>query len=109
MECPYLRRVLGENFTELADLPLGSVADPDMLDIQIRGGGGGGGHPDPGLRGMPSLEKIFFRPFGPQFGLKIRGGGGWERPSPTFATEVVIVWGGSPYSFAGMKPWKSFT
>ena len=64
MECPYLRRVLGENFTELADLPLGSVADPDMLDIQIRGGGGGevggGGHPDPGLRGMPSLEIFFF-------------------------------------------------
>ena len=43
VECPYLRRVLGENFTELADLPLGSVADPDMLDIQIRGGAGGGG------------------------------------------------------------------
>ena len=39
------------------------------------GGGGGGGHPDPGLRGMPSLEKKFFRPFGPQFDLKIREGG----------------------------------
>ena len=52
---------------------------------------------------MPSLEKKFFRPFGPQFDLKIRGGG----PSRTSTTEV--VWGGSPYSFAGMKPWKSFT
>ena len=47
------------------------MADPDL---QIRrGGGGGGGHPDPELRGG-SLKKKF-RPFGPQFGLKIRWGG----------------------------------
>ena len=33
----------------------------------------GGGHPDPEIRGMPGLQKIFFRPFASQFGLKIRG------------------------------------
>ena len=43
------------------------VADPDF---QIRLGGGGGG------RGG-GLQKKCFRPFGPQFGLKIRG-----RPGP---------------------------
>ena len=37
----------------------GDSADPDL---QIRGG--------PGLQ-----KKFFFRPSGPQFGLKIRGGG----------------------------------
>ena len=41
------------------------------------GGEGGGGHPDPEIRGMPCLKKIFFRPFASQFGLKIRG-----RPPP---------------------------
>ena len=38
--------------------------------------GGGGGHPDPEIRGgggRRSQEK-FFRPFRPQFGLKIEGG-----------------------------------
>ena len=34
------------------------------------GGGGGGGHPDPEIRWGG-----FFRPFGPQFGLRIRGWG----------------------------------
>jgi len=38
------------------------VADPDL---QIRGGGGG----------EASLKKMFLQPFGPHFGLKIRGGG----------------------------------
>ena len=42
-------------------------------DIQITGGG----HPE--IREMPGLNKNFFRPFGPQFGLKIRGEG---RPGP---------------------------
>ena len=51
------------------------VADPDL---QI--GGRGGGHPDPEIRGKPGLKKIFFRPYGPQFGLKIRGGGGGGGP-----------------------------
>ena len=47
---------------------IASVADPDP---QIRGGGG---PPDPEIRGG-GFQKPFFRTFGPQFGLKIRGAG----------------------------------
>ena len=43
-----------------------TVADPDR---QITGGG----HPDPEIEGGGGLKKSFLRPFGPQFGLKIRG------------------------------------
>ena len=44
------------------------VADPEL---QKRGVGGG--HPDPEIRGGGGrAENLFFRPFGPQFGLKIR-------------------------------------
>ena len=39
------------------------------------GGGGGSGHPDTEIRGGPGLKKFCFRPFGPQFGLNIMGGG----------------------------------
>ena len=44
-------------------------------DLQIRGRPG---HPDPEVREGEggSLKKTFFLPFGPQFGLKTRGGGG---------------------------------
>ena len=45
-----------------------AVAD---RDLQIRRGGG---HPDPEMRVGPVLKKIYFRPFGPHFRLKIRGG-----------------------------------
>ena len=40
------------------------------------GGGalGGNDHPDREMRGA-AVSKKFFRPFGPQFSLKIRGGG----------------------------------
>ena len=31
----------------------------------------GGGHPDPEIREEPGLNKIFFLPFGSQFGLKV--------------------------------------
>ena len=42
-----------------------AVPDPDL---EIRGGGrGAGGHLDPLIK-----KKNFFRPFGPQFDLKIR-------------------------------------
>ena len=40
---------------------LTTVPDPDL---EIKGGGGGNGR-----------RSHFFRPFGPQFGLKIRGRG----------------------------------
>ena len=61
-----------------------SVAD---LDLQIRGWGGGGrgGHPDPEIRESPVSKKILLGPFGPQFGLKMGGGGG----SPGSATAYV--------------------
>ena len=45
----------------------------------------GAAHPDPEIRGRLGLKKIFFRTFGPQFGLKIgvRGGGtGFLGPLP---------------------------
>ena len=54
------------------------MADPDF---QIRGGGGG--NPDPEITGGPGLQKIFFRPFGPHFGLKIRRGGGADPLGPS--------------------------
>ena len=48
------------------------MPDPD-LEIT---GGGGGDQPDPPLdKGGPGSPKNFFPLFGPQFGLKIRGGG----------------------------------
>ena len=53
------------------------MADPDLHIAGGGGGGGGGGHPDPEIRvgdGPPPPK--FFRPFGPQFGLKIREGSG---------------------------------
>ena len=42
---------------------------------KVGGGGGGDSHPDPEIRGGGS-QRIVFRPFGLQFGLKIMGGGG---------------------------------
>ena len=42
--------------------------------------GGGGGHPDTEMR-EGAVSKIFFRPFGPQFGLNIRGAA-WAPRAP---------------------------
>ena len=51
-------------------------------DIEISRGPG---HPDPKIRGGGGcLPKEFFWPFGPRFGLNIRGVG----PSPGFATVI---------------------
>ena len=67
-------------------------------DLQIRGGGGGGGgiqprgrggggggwgSSNPGIRGEGKgapVSKRFFQPYGPQFGLKIRGASGPPGP-----------------------------
>ena len=38
--------------------------------------------PDPEISGGPGLKKYFFQSFGPQFGLKIRGGGGGAEGPP---------------------------
>ena len=64
-------------------------------DLQIRGGGGGGrgGHPDPEKGRGPSLKKTFFRPFGPQLGLKLGGGPGPPGPSPRSATDGISMIG----------------
>ena len=58
------------------------------IDLQRMGGVGGGGeggshpdHPDPEIREKGAVSN-FFRPFGPQFGLKIKGG---ERGPPDFS------------------------
>ena len=50
--------------------------------------GGGGSHLDPELRRGPGVKKKKFQPFGPQFGLKIEGGGkgGWGGGVPGSAT-----------------------
>ena len=57
-----------------------AVADPDL---QIDGGGGG-------------LKHIFFRSFGPQFGLKIRGSGAHVKMVIFYLhgnrTRIRIVW-----------------
>ena len=57
-----------------------SVADPDL---QIRGVPG---NPDPDIRRGGRSPKKISRPFGPQFGLKIREGPGPPGPSPGSAT-----------------------
>ena len=65
-------------------------------DPEIRGGrssrprdkGWRGGHPDPEIRGGGAVAKKIFRPFGPQFGLKIGGGPG---PSPGSATATIVL------------------
>ena len=69
-----------------------AVPDPDL---EICGEGGGGGHPNSEIRGGPPVSpKNFFRPIGPQFGIKIKGGGGRRPgPSPGSAAEVVAYGG----------------
>ena len=54
---------------------------PD-LDLEIRGGS----HPEPLIRGGGGLQKKFFWPFGPQFGLKIGGDPAPLGPSPGSTT-----------------------
>ena len=55
--------------TRLETLATQAMADPDL---QIRVGGGGGSSRSCDKGDPISKKKIFFRPFGPQFGLKIR-------------------------------------
>ena len=59
-----------------------------------RGGGERGGHPDPEITGAGARSsKILFRPFVPQFGLKITGGRAppLDRPlSLSMATSLIM-------------------
>ena len=57
-----------------------TVVDPDL---QIRGGRSS----DPEIRGG-GLQKDFFRLFGPQFGLKVRGAPSPPGTSPRSATAI---------------------
>ena len=55
------------------------------------------GHPDPEKKvGGGGSQKNFFQPFGPQFGLKIRGWGGerspWNPPMDLPLIKVVESW-----------------
>ena len=56
----------------------------EETELQIREGGR---HPDPEIRGrgggVDAVSKFFFRPFGLQFGLKIKGGGGGGSLDPS--------------------------
>ena len=61
------------------------MADPDL---QVREGGG---HPDPEITEEPGLNRTFFRPFGPQFGLKVRVGGWPPGPFPWIHDGLVSV------------------
>ena len=65
-----------ELYKTVADSELQIRGEPGHTDPEIKGGGGGDG-----------LKKKMFQPFGPQFGLTIRGGG----PSPGSTTAKVTV------------------
>ena len=70
------------------------MADPDLQISWEGAGGGGGGHPDPEIRGAPGLPNFSFRPFGPQFGLKIKEGPRPHRPVPwicNFTTQEMFA------------------
>ena len=58
----------------------GGHLDPEISE---EGPGGGGAV-------IASLQKNFFGPFGPQFGLKIRGDG-HQDPSPESTTDLNVV------------------
>ena len=68
------------------------MADPDL---PIKGGTRSS---RPWDKGGPGL-KIFFPPFGPQFGLKVRGGGSSPGPSPGSATVLVTTPDSPPLSY----------
>jgi len=58
----------------LCDITVYSIASP-IADPELQTSGEPG-HRDPEMRGGgPVLKKIFFGPFGPQFGPKLRGAG----------------------------------
>ena len=59
----------------------------------------GGGHPDPaGGGGGLLVSKKIFRPFGPQFGLKIKVGGlGDPRASPLDPPLQLCYFGKPPF------------
>ena len=83
MTCRIDLNFAGQSFSTLRNLQASLSENlSDSLMISCSGGsrpsdkgrrGGGGGHPDPEIREVDSLTKNYLWPFGPQFGLKIRG------------------------------------
>ena len=66
-----------------------------MQTFRRERGGGGGGHPKPLIRGGGRgwSQKMFFRPYGPQFVLRIRGwwwwwGGGAPLDPPLYLAHI---------------------
>ena len=53
--------------------PRSQDSTPTRVVVPESDKGEGGGHPDPNMKGLRSPKKIFFRPFGSQFDLKIMG------------------------------------
>ena len=71
----------------------------EETELQIREGGR---HPDPEIRGRGGgvwmrSQNFFFRPFGLQFGLKIKGGGGGGG-FPGSVTALVFNYAATVYS-----------
>ena len=64
----------------------------------VGGGAVGGGYPDSEIREPGGLKTNIFRPFGPHFGLKIRGGGPGSQappldpPCPPFVISIENGW-----------------
>ena len=73
---------------------LGSASDFLKLLRPVRSTTSGS-HPDPEISGGLA-SKNFFHPFRPQFGLKIKGGGGAQAPGappldPPLTTQIWVV------------------
>ena len=71
------------------------MADPEL---QIRGWGGGTVIQTLRKGGEAVSKKKFFRPFGPQFGVKVRGGGAGPYPGSALKYYVSLprLWQGKP-------------
>ena len=77
---------------------LSPVADPDL-----RYGCGGGGHPDPEIMGARS-QKFFFRPFGPQFSLKLGGEARASRAPPLDPPLLLVPSSISSFQSSSLPP-----
>ena len=79
-------------------MPIGGTRPSD------KGVGGrvGGGHLDPEIRGARS-QKNFSRPFGPQFGLKMGGGGRPPWASPLHPPLMPLCFCPIPYVSFGTQ------
>ena len=70
------------------------------------GGGGFGGSSRPWDKGGGGLQEIFFVPFGPHFGRKIRGGGS-PGPLPWIRHCAMIRLISDNWSWSGLSKWNA--